>query len=139
MKNGFSIAVVLGLALCSAPSTSWAHHSTAMFDTSKTVTYRGIITKIVWANPHCFIYFDGAPQSAPANAPVEHWGVEGQSPSVMFNHGGWDENTAKVGDKISVTGNARKDGQPTMLLIEATLNGKTFQVMARQSINADKK
>jgi hypothetical protein len=109
-----------------------------MFDTTKVVTYRGVITKIVWANPHCFIYFDGTPQAAPAGAPVEHWAVEGQSPSVMYNHGGWDEPTARVGDKVLITGNPRKDGQPTMLMMSATLNGKTYEVLARQSVTGEK-
>ena len=133
MKRLLPAALLLVSAFCLAPTAGWAHHSTAMFDTDKAVTYRGVITKIVWANPHCFIYFDGSLDSAAANAPVEHWGVEGQSPSVMLNHGGWDETTAKVGDRITVTGNPRRDGQPTMLLMNATLNGKNYQVMARQS------
>ena len=140
MNKRMRTALVLLASLGAIPAYVWAHHSTAMFDTAKLVTYHGTITKIVWANPHCFIYFDGVLENAPAGAPVEHWAVEGQSPSVMFNHGGWDEGTAKVGDKIILTGNPRRDGQPTMLLITATINGKTFQVMARQSVSiSDKK
>jgi hypothetical protein len=139
MKSKVLAALVLITALCFGPASSWAHHSTAMFDTAKVVTYHGVINKIVWANPHCFIYFDGVLEGAPANAPVEHWAVEGQSPSVMFNHGGWDESTAKAGDKIILSGNPRKDGQPTMLLISAKLNGKTYEVLARQSVTGEKK
>ena len=138
MKKTVQLVVLLGaLWMLTAPST-WAHHSTAMFDTAKVSTYRGVITKIVWANPHCFIYFDGNLESAPPGAPVEHWAVEGQSPSVMFNHGGWDEDTAKVGDKIIISGNPRRDGVPTMLLISAKLNGKTYEVLARQSVSGEK-
>ena len=139
MKSRFLAGLVLLWAVCATPASVWAHHSTAMFDIAKVVTYKGVITKMVWANPHCFIYFDGVPENAPANAPVEHWAVEGQSPSVMNNHGGWDENTAKVGDKILLSGNPRKDGTPTMLLINATINGKTYQVMARQSVTVNDK
>ena len=137
MKIRF-LAAVVWMTVLLAPAASWAHHSTAMFDTAKTVTYRGVITKMVWANPHCFIYFDGKAEGAPASAPVEHWAVEGQSPSVMFNHGGWDEDTAKVGDEIVLSGNPRRDGTPTMLLISATIKGKSFQVMARQSVDTKK-
>ena len=139
MKNDRPAALLILAILCAAPRSSRAHHSTAMFDTAKVVTYRGVITKMVWANPHCFIYFDGALDSAAPNAPVEHWAVEGQSPSVMFNHGGWEEQTAKVGDRILVAGNPRKDGIPTMLLISAMLNGKTYEVLARQSVSGEKK
>lgn len=129
----------IAMAMLTMCSTLWAHHSTAMFDTARAVTYHGVITRMVWANPHCFIYFDGNAEGDPANAPVQHWAVEGQSPSVMHNHGGWDEDTAKAGDKIVLTGNPRRDGQLTMLLISATINGKTFQVMARQSVGEEKK
>ncbi len=133
------LPALLWMATCCAPVTVWAHHSTAMFDTAKAVTYKGVITKMVWANPHCFIYFDGKAETAPPSAPVEHWAVEGQSPSVMYNHGGWEEGTAKVGDQVVLVGNPRRDGTPTMLLISATINGKTFQVMARQSVSAEGK
>lgn len=136
MKTRLLIAMAM---LLGAPNQIWAHHSTAMFDTSKAVTFRGTITKMVWANPHCFIYFDGNAETDAPNAPVQHWAVEGQSPSVMHNHGGWDEDTAKVGDKVVLTGNPRRDGQLTMLLISATINGKTFQVMARQSVTLEEK
>ncbi len=137
-SKGLQVLITVTM-LCLTPVTVWAHHSTAMFDTAKLVTYHGVITKVVWANPHCFIYFDGSLQGGAPNAPVEHWGVEGQSPSVMYNHGGWSEGTAKVGDRIEVTGNPRKDGQPTMLLISAALNGKTYEVLARQSVSGEKK
>jgi hypothetical protein len=139
MKSKVLAGLFLITALCLAPGVGWAHHSTAMFDTARVVTYRGIITKIVWANPHCFLYFDGVLEGAPASTPLEHWAVEGQSPSVMFNHGAWDESTAKVADKVVLSGNPRKDGQPTMLLISAKINGKTYEVLARQSVSADKK
>lgn len=139
MRKRILRAFVLMMAFWVVAPISWAHHSTAMFDVGKVVTYRGTITKIVWANPHCFIYLDGVLENAAVNAPIEHWAVEGQSPSVMVNHGGWDEETAKVGDKISVTGNPRRDGLPMMLLMEAVINGKKFQVMARQSQGSDNK
>lgn len=139
MGSGAFAKLTLCIVICVMPALSWAHHSTAMFDLTNVATYRGTITKIVWANPHCFVYFDGVPESAPANAPMEHWAVEGQSPSVMVNHGGWDEDTAKVGDKIVITGNPRRDGVPMMLLMNAVINGKKFQVMARQSESSDNK
>ena len=36
-----------------------AHHSfAAEFDASKTVTLRGVVSKVDWINPHIFIYVD---------------------------------------------------------------------------------
>jgi Family of unknown function (DUF6152) len=37
----------------------WAHHSiTAEFDTSKTFSVKGTLTKVEWVNPHAYIYVD---------------------------------------------------------------------------------
>ena len=40
-------------AVCVAPAA--AHHSAAMFDTSKQVTIAGEITKFDWRNPHVYM------------------------------------------------------------------------------------
>ena len=48
------VANRLALLLLVAP-TAFAHHSTAMFDFTKTVTLEGSIERYEWANPHVYI------------------------------------------------------------------------------------
>ena len=105
----------------------FAHHSQAMFDLTKTVTIEGTVSEVDWANPHVWFYVDGS-RVGVANDPVQHWALEGQSPGFLTSNGeGWQRDTLKVGDKISATGNARKDGKPSMLLLTLTVaNGKKF-------------
>jgi len=51
------LAVPLGLLLAAIPLL--AHHSaTAEFDSSKTFTVKGTLTKLEWFNPHVYIYAD---------------------------------------------------------------------------------
>src|SRR6202047_1511077 len=43
--------------LCALPLL--AHHSfSAEFDSAKTVTLRGVISKVDWIHPHSFVYLD---------------------------------------------------------------------------------
>jgi hypothetical protein len=119
------------VVLTTAVAPSFAHHSQAMFDLTKTVTYVGTVTQVDWANPHVFIYIDAVKEGS-STSQVEHWSLEGQSPGFLINNDGWSPETVKVGDKITVVGNPRKDGQPTMLLLTVMLsNGKQYSSKPR--------
>jgi hypothetical protein len=53
---GVALAVVAVLATASVLS---AHHSVAgQFDESKSVTLKGVISKVDWVNPHIYLYID---------------------------------------------------------------------------------
>ena len=53
---GVVLAVVAVLATASVLS---AHHSVAgQFDDSKSVTLKGVISKVDWVNPHIYLYID---------------------------------------------------------------------------------
>jgi hypothetical protein len=41
-----------------APVALFAHHGTAVYDTSKLVTVKGTVTGWSWTNPHCLLEFD---------------------------------------------------------------------------------
>jgi Family of unknown function (DUF6152) len=104
-----------------------AHHSQSQFDLTKTITLEGTVSEVDWANPHTFFYID-AKEAGAKDAPVKNWGLEGQSPNFLMKNGeGWKPDTLKVGEKVTMTGNPRKDGKPTMLLLEVkTEDGKHY-------------
>ena len=57
------LAATFGLLLLAVPVL--AHHSaTAEFDTSKTFTVKGTITKLEWINPHVYMYADVTDENA---------------------------------------------------------------------------
>src|SRR6188474_2741761 len=54
-----------------------AHHATATeYDVSKTVTLKGTITRVDWANPHIHVYM----QIKPERGAAQEWDVEFPSP-----------------------------------------------------------
>jgi hypothetical protein len=122
-KKMSSLAILtLGIA-----TPVFAHHSQSMFDLTQTITITGVVTEADWANPHTFYYMD----VKGADGKTVSWAFEANAPNAL-NSVGWTETTVKEGDKVSFTGNPRKDGKPTMLVQGVTLkDGKTLSTKAR--------
>ena len=101
---GFAIAALL------APSLLLAHHSfAAEFDSTKTVTVNGAVTKVEWTNPHIWIYVD---QKDATSAAVAKWQCEMGSPNSLMRLG-WRSDSLKQGDQVTIEGTRAKDGSNT--------------------------
>jgi uncharacterized protein (DUF2141 family) len=93
-------------ALLSTGLSLAAHHSiTGEYDPDKTVTFKGVVTKIEWTNPHARIYVDVAQGTA---APV-NWNVELAAVSALVRNG-WSRSALKVGDTVTVEGIQARSG-----------------------------
>ena len=82
-----------------------AHHSfAAEFDFKKPVSLTGTVTEVHWINPHARFYID----VTNADGTVSHWECELGSPNTLM-HKGWNRNSLKPGDQVSVDGFLAKD------------------------------
>jgi uncharacterized protein DUF6152 len=87
-----------------------AHHSfAAEFDAAKPFKLTGAVTRVVWANPHAWLYIDVVDADTKK---VTNWAVEMNSPNALMR-AGWTRNTLTQGDVITVEGSLAKDGSPT--------------------------
>ena len=105
-KTGFlpAAAVALGLMISAAPA--FAHHSfAAEYDATKPVTMTGIVTKIEWTNPHARFYLSIKEEGGVTST----WDFELGSPNGLMRHG-WNRNSLKPGDMVTVMGYPAKDG-----------------------------
>jgi Family of unknown function (DUF6152) len=83
-----------------------AHHSfAAEYDATKTITLKGTVTKIEWTNPHVRFYVDVRDEKGA----VVNWDLELQSVNTL-TRAGWNRNSLKVGDVITVTAWLARDG-----------------------------
>jgi hypothetical protein len=115
-------SLVVAVAVLVDSTMLVAHHSFAMFDSSKQITLSGSVTVFEWTNPHAYIEID-VPD---AGGVVKHWSVELGSPSILMQSG-WKFKDLKHGDKITVRISPLRDGKPGGLLIQATLpDGRTL-------------
>ena len=115
--------VVLGLLAVCVPLA--AHHGTAVYDTSKTVTVKGTVTEYVWANPHVYVKVDAKDDSVNTT----RWVLEAQNP-ISETEVGWTKNTFKPGDEVEIEAKPAKNGRPVGSIGYTTriiINGKQFK------------
>ena len=87
---------------------SFAHHSVAgEFDTSKSLTLKGTLSKVEWINPHIFLYLDVKEE----NGTVTTWALE-TLPTAMLRRAGLNKDTVmgKPGEIVTIGANPAKDG-----------------------------
>jgi hypothetical protein len=97
---------VAAVALLMFGMPALAHHSfAAEFDASKPVKLTGTVTKVEWQNPHVWFYIDVKDEKGT----VSNWGMEMGSPNGLMR-AGWNRNSMKIGDIITVEGSRAKDG-----------------------------
>ena len=100
------VALFCGSLFFSIPSI--AHHGTnTEYDSEHPMTVVGVVTEFAFANPHVQIYFD----VTDAKGNVVHWGVESASPGRLVRVG-WNRNIIKPGDKLTLTFEPARSGQP---------------------------
>lgn len=97
------LACGVGLLLAAIPLL--AHHNiTAKFDPARTRTLSGVVTRLDWANPHVHILMDVVEGDT-----VKNWAVELES-TIDLERSGWDLNTLKPGDAVTIQGMLARDG-----------------------------
>jgi hypothetical protein len=113
-RAALAIAAVAGSLVLALPAA--AHHSTAMFDFSKSVEIKGTIKEFQWTNPHTWTKVD---VEGGGSAVVEY-GLEGMSPNYLSRNG-WSKRSLKTGDKVILQVYPLKDGRPGGFMVSVKL------------------
>jgi uncharacterized protein DUF6152 len=96
-----------GLAvLLMAGAKASAHHSfAAEYDGNKPITLTGAISKMLWSNPHAWIYVD----VKSADGKVVNWAFETGGANALYRRG-WKKTDLPVGEKVTIEGFLARDG-----------------------------
>ena len=111
--SAIAFAVITVALLLGAVAS--AHHSRAGYDSApgKLVTNNGVVSNVIWRNPHVFVVWDVKDSSGS----VVKWTGELSSPTTMISEG-MSRDTFKDGDTITATFMPAKAGTPHGLLIK---------------------
>jgi hypothetical protein len=102
-------------ALVGAAVPALAHHSGAGVDRTRTVTITGVVKDFRWTNPHSWIDLEVADAKG-----VALWSIEMNPPPFLIR-AGWKSSTLKAGDKVSVTLNPIRTGEPGGIFVSVVL------------------
>ena len=108
--------IAAGFLAVSPPAA--AHHSFALFDTSKTVSLEGTVKKFDWTNPHSWITFE----VLEPDRTVSEWMIELPSAATLARER-WHKNYLKPGEKLIMRVNPLKDGRKGGALASFTPDG----------------
>jgi len=100
------LSVVVGVGLLLGAVTLSAHHAfSSEFDANRPVKFKGTVSKMMWINPHAWIYVD----VKNADGTVEEWMVEAGTPNTLLRRG-FTKASLQAGTEIMVDGYQSKDG-----------------------------
>lgn len=125
MKTKIGI-LAAGLALCCLTAPLVAHHGfETEYDATKKVSLAGVVTEVVWKNPHMRVYVD----VTDASGKVTNWNLELTSPNTVQRQG-WGRNDLKPGDKVTFEGFAGKvvESRASLLSISKVGEGRPLFV-----------
>ena len=122
-RGTFHVFVAAAVLFFSISIPVFAHHGTAAYDMTKTVTVKGKVARFNFINPHVQVYFDVVDEKGN----VEHWQAELTSPNHLMRTG-WSKETLKPLDEVTVTGYRAKDGSPSIWISKISLRDEELKL-----------
>jgi hypothetical protein len=123
MRYNLKLSLIALAILFAFSFPVFAHHGSAAYDMSKTITVTGTVTDFQFVNPHVLITMDVKDPSGKA----EKWEGELTSPNHL-SRAGWTKSTLKPGDVVTWVGGPSKSGSPTMWIRTITKDGQEISL-----------
>ncbi len=101
-----------------------AHHGVALYDVSQMINVTGTVTDFQFVNPHVRIFFDVTGE----DGTVVGWSADLTTPIRLRAVDGWNRDTLKPGNQISITGSPATDGARLMWVEQVFVDGNPLLV-----------
>lgn len=129
MKYAFFHGLAVMALLVFFSRVTFAHHGTAAYDTTTSVTVKGTITGFQFMNPHCIVSWSVKDDKG---GTVQYQG-ELTAPSKL-SRAGWTKHTLSAGDAVTISGYPGKH-DPHYIWIQKLIgpNGQPLPLNERQA------
>jgi Family of unknown function (DUF6152) len=112
-----------------------AHHSFAMFNPTKIVTLTGAVKELQWTAPHVMIWLVEDPKEGEA-AGGKLWSVELSTSPGPLTRLGWNRQSVKPGDRVTIEINPLRSGNPGGAFKKLTILS-TGEVLVSGAVGAE--
>ena len=120
MKHPIGLLFVLAV-LVASPRPTFGHHAGSNYDRTHTITVTGKVLEYVYTNPHVHMRLAVKEN----NGATSSWIAEADPPHRMFV-AGWNRESLKPGDTVTVTGFPSKDGKKMIVTSRIAAPGLTW-------------
>ena len=103
MRSRSTALVILSVFAQSIPAV--AHHSQAMYDSSRELSVVGTVTEFQWTNPHTWLHVTVRDETGTERV----WTFESNSTGQLLRIG-WREDAIKAGDEVTIIYRPLRDG-----------------------------
>ena len=118
------LATVLAVALPAA-----AHHANSAFDQEATITVSGTVTRWQFINPHVGIWVEAPDETGR----TREWAGEFQSVQDLYRMFGWNKDTFRPGDPVTLVGNPDRRPDEYSLWVAAVIFPDGTEVNVRNN------
>ena len=112
-----ALAFCVGLLLVPSSASLRAHHSNSAYDTTKTITVSGTVTRWQLINPHSALWLEVKDESGT----IQLWAGEFTGTLNLYRAFSWNQNTFKPGDRVTIIGNPARNGNPSLMARKVVL------------------
>jgi len=126
----YRLLVPLMFGCVSIPAALAHHNGNALFDGDTKIDLQGTVTRFDWKNPHMYFFVDVVDDTGEATS----WRVEG-NPLAFMRRLGWDRDTLRAGDEVTVTVNpSRNAAKNSALLKDITVAGRSIPPITGEDV-----
>ena len=118
-------SILAAMVVMLFPIATVAHHGTSItYEMDKTITVSGTVTEFDFGYPHPSLFFNVTDEKGQ----VVKWGAEFLPTPAALKNLGWNKETIKFNDKVTLGCHPSKSGKPVCALASISINGKPVNV-----------